>query len=194
MDAPVRVLLVTCRENKRWVIPKGNPSSGHDRARRRGAGGRGGGRGARRGLPDPARQLSLPQAPRNGASLMVDVDVFPLAVNRELDHWKEQGERERRWVSLDDAAEVVEEARPRRPHPFVRPVRIQGRDQAARRDRRYSESRISPMFAWFQRLLAQDAAISSRCSRRMRSRSSARPTRWRGWSRTTPSRPTISAK
>ncbi|MGN6818322.1 MAG: DUF47 family protein, partial [Sphingomonas sp.] len=26
-DAPIRILLVTSRENRRWVIPKGNPPS-----------------------------------------------------------------------------------------------------------------------------------------------------------------------
>lgn len=30
IDAPVRVLLVTSRENKRWVIPKGNPMTGRE--------------------------------------------------------------------------------------------------------------------------------------------------------------------
>jgi predicted phosphate transport protein (TIGR00153 family) len=46
---------------------------------------------------------------RTGASLMVDVDVYPFAVTDELDAWDEEHERERRWFSLQDAAEAVNE-------------------------------------------------------------------------------------
>jgi uncharacterized protein Yka (UPF0111/DUF47 family) len=89
---------------------------------------------------------------RNGASLMVDVDVFPLAVNRELEHWKEQDQRERRWVSLNDAAEMVDEPdladliRSFGPAEFKAATKRLGVIAA-------TQSRISPMFAWFQRLL-----------------------------------------
>jgi 8-oxo-dGTP pyrophosphatase MutT (NUDIX family) len=46
---------------------------------------------------------------RDGSSQMLDVDVFPLAVTEELSKWKEKGQRERRWFSLADAADAVEE-------------------------------------------------------------------------------------
>ncbi|MGJ3625891.1 NUDIX hydrolase [Sphingomonas sp. MMS24-JH45] len=45
----------------------------------------------------------------SGASLLIDVDVFPLAVTAELASWKEQHQRERRWFSLAEAAEAVDE-------------------------------------------------------------------------------------
>ena len=48
------ILLVTSRETKRWVIPKGNFANSVVAARRRRAGSRGGSRRARRGLPDAA--------------------------------------------------------------------------------------------------------------------------------------------
>lgn len=152
MDAGVRVLLITSRENKRWVIPKGNPTSGmtgHAAAALE-ADEEAGVRGLV--CPTPLGSYRYRKRQRNGASLMVDVDVFPLAVNRELDHWKEQGERERRWVSLNDAAEMVEEAdladliRSFGPSEFKAATKRLGVIAA-------TQSRISPMFAWFQRLL-----------------------------------------
>jgi predicted phosphate transport protein (TIGR00153 family) len=152
VDAAVRVLLVTSRENKRWVIPKGNPTSGmtaHAAAALE-ADEEAGVRGLV--CPTPLGSYRYRKRQRNGASLMVDVDVFPLAVNRELEHWKEQGERERRWVSLDAAAEMVEEAdladliRSFGPSEFKAATKRLGVIAA-------TQSRISPMFAWFQRLL-----------------------------------------
>ena len=78
----------------------------------------------------------------SGASLMVDVDVFPLAITDELDAWKEQGERERRWFSLDEASGAVDEEDLGHPDPHVRfeRVPIGGKPQpAARRGRRNNE-------------------------------------------------------
>ncbi len=152
MDAPVRVLLITSRENKRWVIPKGNPSPGM--AVHAAAALEADEEAGVRGLvcPTPLGSYRYRKRQRNGASLMVDVDVFPLAVNRELDQWKEQGERERRWVLLPEAAQMVEEPdladliRSFGPTEFNAATRRTGVIAA-------TQSRISPMFAWFQRLL-----------------------------------------
>jgi 8-oxo-dGTP pyrophosphatase MutT (NUDIX family) len=47
---------------------------------------------------------------RNRASLMLEVEVFALAVTMELDRWKEQRERKRRWFTLPEAADAVEES------------------------------------------------------------------------------------
>ena len=152
VDAPVRVLLITSRENKRWVIPKGNPTPGL--AVHAAAALEADEEAGVRGLvcPTPLGSYRYRKRQRNGASLMVDVDVFPLAVNRELDHWKEQAERERRWVPLHDAAEMVEEPdladliRSFGPAEFKAATKRLGVIAA-------TQSRISPMFAWFQRLL-----------------------------------------
>ena len=40
---------------------------------------------------------------------LAKVDVFALKVSKELDSWKEQGQRERRWFTRDEAAELVDE-------------------------------------------------------------------------------------
>jgi uncharacterized protein Yka (UPF0111/DUF47 family)/8-oxo-dGTP pyrophosphatase MutT (NUDIX family) len=151
-DAPIRILLVTSRENRRWVIPKGNPSAGmvaHNAAALEAEEEAG-----VQGLvcPTPLGTYRYRKRQKNGASLMIDVDVFPLAVNRELDRWKEQGERERRWVSLPEAASMVDEPdlsdliRSFGPSEFKAAARRTGFAAA-------TKSRISPMFAWFQRLL-----------------------------------------
>ena len=152
VDAPVRVLLVTSRESKRWVIPKGNPMPGmvaHAAAAQEAK--------EEAGVIGLACPVALGtyryrKTRGNGASLMVDVEVFPLAVNTELSAWKEQGQRERRWVTLPEAAGMVEEEdladliRSFGPTEFNAALRRQGFVAA-------TQSRISPMFAWFQRLL-----------------------------------------
>jgi hypothetical protein len=151
-DSPIEVLLVTSRESGRWVIPKGNPSTGlpaHGAAAVEAEEEAG-----VQGLvcPTPLGSYRYRKRQKNGASLMIDVDVFPLAVNRELSAWKEQGQRERRWVSLTRAAEMVEEPdlsdliRSFGPTEFKAATRRAGFAAA-------TKSRISPMFAWFQRLL-----------------------------------------
>jgi 8-oxo-dGTP pyrophosphatase MutT (NUDIX family) len=61
-------------------------------------------------FPTPLGVFRYRKRRRDGTSVMLDVDVFPLAVTEELSSWKEKGERERRWFSLADAADAVEEA------------------------------------------------------------------------------------
>lgn len=105
----MRVLLVTSRETKRWVLPKGNPIKGlapHAAAARE-AEEEAGLLGA--ACPTPLGAYRYRKKLRTGASLMVDVDVFPFAVTTELHEWQEQHERERRWFSLGDAANAVDE-------------------------------------------------------------------------------------
>jgi uncharacterized protein Yka (UPF0111/DUF47 family) len=90
----------------------------------------------------------------NGASLMIDVDVFPLAVNTELSAWKEQSQRERRWFSLPEAADAVDE-------PDLRDlIRSFGQSEFKAATQRTGilaavaqKSKVTSMFAWFQRLL-----------------------------------------
>jgi 8-oxo-dGTP pyrophosphatase MutT (NUDIX family) len=108
-SAPVSILLVTSRETKRWVIPKGNPMAGlppHAAAAVE-AEEEAGVRGAV--CPTPLGSYHYEKRLRDGASLMLEVDVFPLAVAEELPSWKEKDERERRWFSRLEAAEAVEE-------------------------------------------------------------------------------------
>lgn len=154
IDAPVRILLITSRETRRWVIPKGNVSSGmapHYAAAVE-AIEEAGVNGAV--CPIPLGSYRYRKRRKNGASLMVDVNVFPLAVTEELDQWKEKDERERRWFTLADAAEAVEEPDLRE---LIRSFGASEFKAAARRTGILTtvaqKSRMTDMFGWFQRLL-----------------------------------------
>ncbi|WP_250893738.1 DUF47 family protein [Croceibacterium selenioxidans] len=148
------MMLVTTRGARgRWVIPKGNASADppHVSAARE-AEDEAGVRGA--ACPTPLGSYRYRKRQRNGATLMLDVDVFPLAVTEELVRWKEQGERERRWFSLSEAAEAVEEEDLRNLIRSFAPSEFMA---AARRatlfDTVVRKSRMDAMFGWFQRLL-----------------------------------------
>jgi len=109
LDAPIEVMLVTSRGTKRWVLPKGNPGkrlSPHAAAARE-AEEEAGVKGAV--CPTALGSYQYRKRLATGASLLVEVDVFPFAVTAELDAWPEQHERERRWFSLADAAGAVDE-------------------------------------------------------------------------------------
>jgi predicted phosphate transport protein (TIGR00153 family) len=153
-DAGIQVLLVTSRETRRWVVPKGNLASGlapHEAAAREAveeAGVTG------LACPTPLGTYRYRKRRRNGASLMFDVELFPLAVNAELDSWKEAGERERRWFSLVDAADAVEEDDLRN---LMRSFAASEFRAVTRRETILGtvvkKSGIGSMFGWFQRLL-----------------------------------------
>ena len=108
-DAPVRILLVTSRENRRWVIPKGNPIPAfrnYETAAREAfeeAGIEGG------IAPEPIGSFRYLKRRRAGPDMPAMVTVFPMLVTRQLSRWPERGERELRWFAPDEAAEAVEE-------------------------------------------------------------------------------------
>jgi len=150
----VRILLVTSRENRRWVIPKGNPAA--DATAHVSAALEAEEEAGVLGLvcPVPLGSYRYRKKRRNGASLMIDVDVFPLAVSSELDAWKEQGQRERRWFGLAEAAAAVDEPdlrdliRSFGPSEFKAATQRTGFLNAVA-----TKSKVSHMFGWFQRLL-----------------------------------------
>lgn len=104
-----RVLLITSRGTGRWVTPKGWPMAG-------------------RSLPGAAAQeaweeagvtgqiehkeigrYSYKKAQDSGFSIIVEVAVFALHVEKLLDKFPEHDERERKWFSPGEAAEMVAE-------------------------------------------------------------------------------------
>ncbi len=105
----VGVLLVTSRETKRWVIPKGWPMEGrtdYDAAKieafeEAGAEGRIGTMSI--GAFEYNKRL------KNGACKLCRVAVYPLNVSGLARNWPEQNQRERRWFSAEEAAELVAE-------------------------------------------------------------------------------------
>ena len=104
----VEVLLVTSRETRRWVVPKGWPwrkVSDHEAAAGEAweeAGVRGHTRRKRIGRFD-YRKL------RDGKSSMLRVHVYLLEVVEIARTWPEAKERSRRWFSPARAAELVAE-------------------------------------------------------------------------------------
>ncbi|RYY24817.1 MAG: DUF47 family protein [Sphingomonadales bacterium] len=148
------MMLVTSRESGRWVIPKGNPMAGiaaHSAAAMEAK--------EEAGViglvcPTALGSYCYRKKRRNGSALMIDVDVFPLAVNTELAAWKEQSQRERRWFSLTEAADAVDEPDLR---DLIRSFGLSEFKAATQRTGIFAtvaeKSKVTSMFAWFQRLL-----------------------------------------
>lgn len=153
-DGPTEVLLITSRETKRWVIPKGNPLTGMERHASAAieAEEEAGVIGAV--CPTPIGSYQYRKRRANGAAIMYNVEVFPLAVTDELSEWKEMDERERKWFSYRDAAQAVEEEDLQ---ALIQSFGVRG-FRAAAKPRSVVENvaqktGVSWMFAWFQRLL-----------------------------------------
>jgi two-component system phosphate regulon sensor histidine kinase PhoR len=108
-DGGLRFLLITSRETKRWVIPRGNPIRGlsPSGAAAQEAWEEAGIRGA---VEDRALgSYRYDKRRADGSYVPAEVEVFALAVGRLLDDWPEKGQRERRWFAPAEAAEAVEE-------------------------------------------------------------------------------------
>lgn len=105
----LRVLLVTSRETRRWVLPKGwmeKRLSPHALAAKEAfeeAGVKG--KVHRRPI---GRYEYAKRGPRDRVT-PCSVRVFPMRVERLLDDWPERRQRQRRWFSPAEAAMAVEE-------------------------------------------------------------------------------------
>jgi 8-oxo-dGTP pyrophosphatase MutT (NUDIX family) len=103
------VMLVSSRETKRWVIPKGWPMKGrkpHAAAAQEAL--------EEAGVVGKIEKVSLGsyhyiKLMRNGAGILCRVDVFPLEVERQRKNWPEREERITRWFPIDEAADAVRE-------------------------------------------------------------------------------------
>ena len=101
------VLLVTTRRSGRWIVPKGRPIKGCTPAR-------------------TAKIEALEEAGVSGAISRKSIgsfewksrfakrnvrpsriEVYPLAVRKEHDSWKDKAHRSRRWLSIAEAARTV---------------------------------------------------------------------------------------
>jgi len=108
-EGETEVLLITSRETRRWVVPKGWPIKGlkpgpsaareaYEEA------------GVRGSVTSKAvGKYAYEKLLANGRSQHVRVFVYALQVLEELDEWPEQGQREKAWVSPAEAAERVRE-------------------------------------------------------------------------------------
>lgn len=104
----MEVLLLTSRQTRRFVLPKGWPMKGRPdcEAAAQEAAEEAGVIGSSHEIPVGSfRYWKRLQ----GAFVPVTVEVYPLHVERELDTWKERKSRRRAWVKLDEAALLVDE-------------------------------------------------------------------------------------
>jgi 8-oxo-dGTP pyrophosphatase MutT (NUDIX family) len=108
-DLDLEVLLVTSRETRRWVIPKGWPvqklaphrSAAHEAMEEAGLVGRIGRRSI--GSYGYRKRLST------GSVIPCQVMVFPLKVSKQLTTWPEKDQRRTKWFRPDAAAKAVKE-------------------------------------------------------------------------------------
>ena len=105
----LKVLLVTTRGRKRWMIPKGWPIRGlkpHESAAQEAfeeAGLIGYAHAETVGSFQHIKRLG------SGRQVRCMVEVFPLRVDHQRPYWPEKGERETRWMSAKKAASLVSE-------------------------------------------------------------------------------------
>jgi 8-oxo-dGTP pyrophosphatase MutT (NUDIX family) len=102
-------MLLTSRETRRWIIPKGWPKKGKSphRSAAREAFEEAGVLGAvgRR----PVGSFSYKKRLKNGGSVECEVRVFPLEVRRQSKEWPEKQERRVKWLSASKAVEKVKD-------------------------------------------------------------------------------------
>jgi 8-oxo-dGTP pyrophosphatase MutT (NUDIX family) len=110
------ILLVTSRRSGKWGVPKGWALRGrplHRTAAQEAweeAGVLGAAENQLLGLVD------APKSYRFVGEIGWRLALYPLEVERLAEDWPEHGQRERRWFSLDEAAESV---RPKRLEPLI---------------------------------------------------------------------------
>ena len=104
-----RILLLTSRETKRWVLPKGWPKMGLDGAEtaREEAWEESGVRLEEEGRP--IGRYSYRKRLRGGVPVDTEVDVFAFRLVSEEESFPEAAERNRRWVDPREAAQLVDE-------------------------------------------------------------------------------------
>jgi len=107
--AALRVVLVTSRETKRWVVPKGwiEPREPPHRSAAREAFEEAGLQGE--AAAEPLGTYAYPKRLASGAVIMTEVLVYRFRVTRLLHDWPERRERVRRLFTPDAAASLVAE-------------------------------------------------------------------------------------
>ena len=102
-------MLVTSRETRRWIIPKGWPKKGklphHSAAREAFEEAGVVGAVAKRSVGSFSYEKQL----KSGGAVVCEVRVFPLEVRRQNKQWPEKQERVVKWLSASQAAEKVKE-------------------------------------------------------------------------------------
>ena len=105
----IEIMLITSRETRRWVIPKGWPMKGKSPW----------GAAALEALQEAGIRGAISKKPigsylyikrgLGGQRWPCTVQVYPLTVRVEQDNWREKDERTREWFTYIEAAAAVEE-------------------------------------------------------------------------------------
>lgn len=107
-DGSLQVMLVTSRETRRWVIPKGWPWPGT--ADHVSAAGEAREEAGVVGQPEAESIGSYVYGKRRPKGVVpVRVAVYLIDVRQELESWPEQHQRRRAWFTVADAAAAVDE-------------------------------------------------------------------------------------
>ena len=108
-DGEPRFLLITSRNTKRWIIPRGNPIRGlsPSQSAAQEAYEEAGVTGFVSG--DAIGTYEYRKERRNDSSVPAEVQVFPLRTTIQSGQWPEQHEREWRWFTRGEAMAAVEE-------------------------------------------------------------------------------------
>jgi 8-oxo-dGTP pyrophosphatase MutT (NUDIX family) len=109
-DAALEFLLVTTRQSRRWIIPKGWPIKGLRPAKSaaREAFEEAGVRG-RVGAKSVGLFIYEKILDATGGRLSCEVRIFPLLVKRQSETWPEIAQRTAQWVTPDKALAMIEE-------------------------------------------------------------------------------------
>jgi 8-oxo-dGTP pyrophosphatase MutT (NUDIX family) len=107
----IQILLITSRETRRWIIPKGWPIRGlgprevaaKEAIEEAGLVGR---FVRKRSIGSYHYSKRLPE----NQERLCRVEVFLLSVDQQLDDWLEKEQRECRWVAPHEAAHMVDES------------------------------------------------------------------------------------
>ena len=107
--ADLKILLVSSRETRRWVIPKGWPMK--DKADHQAAAQEAYEEAGLDGqiLEAPAGDYEYLKRLKSGAARLVKVDVYPMKVTGEHATWPEKGQRTLQWMAPVEAALAVQE-------------------------------------------------------------------------------------
>lgn len=106
VDGQPVFLIITSRGTGRWIFPKGSPIDGLTpwQAAAREA-------FEEAGVEGDVEMESLGTyrtVKRNGLSRsVIEVELYPLRVFKQLDEWPEKGQRHRHWVTLPDARRLL---------------------------------------------------------------------------------------
>jgi len=153
-------MLITSRDTRRWVLPKGNRIKGlksHEAASHEAY--------EEAGLVGVACPFAIGtyqyrKTRKDGTSRPATVDIFPFLVTSQLDEWPEQDERDSRWFTPAEAAAAVDEPELREIlSTFQPPVWNPGFTQRfVTATRRHTAERFT-IVRWFQALLPKQGSF-----------------------------------